>query len=182
MNPFDKCDQLKALIGSDPVSRKDCDYEATFDEFIFAIGGKRINQIVKIPAASFNADYLVQIDDIEAIIELKQIHEQTASLMQVATLLHNRNQISSGLTRISATQSALAPTNMTARDRYRLYAHWGRIFDEKLKIANRQIRAVNRLIPSEYHRIGGVVFLNTGNYQFTTSRMSNIAGVFLHKQ
>jgi len=130
-----------------------------------------------------SADYFVRFAGISGIIELKQLFEQTPSLIQVAADLFKENKISSGLVRdIAGGITGLAPAKLTDRDRYRLYARWGRILDSKLKEANKQIKSTARSLSSKEEIVKGIIILNTGNYQFTTSRISNVMGVFLHKQ
>lgn len=175
------CENLRALIDSPTTNRTDIAYEAVFDEFIYTLGGRKLDS-EKAPARR-SADYFVRLGTVSAIIELKQLFEQTSSLFDVATLLLTQGKISSGLIYDAAGGVAgLTPKTLTDRDRYRLYARWGRILDDKLKEANRQIKSASHSLLSEGPSVKGVVILNTGNYQFTTSRISNVAGVFLHKQ
>jgi len=87
------------------------DYERTFDDFIAFAGGRRLEEAVDILPGVLNADYLLETEVIDLVVELKQVNAyvRVNSVDRYFEKLLNQRQIRNP-TQISATQILMRRT------------------------------------------------------------------------
>ena len=56
-----------------PSSRTPAAYETMYDEFIDFSGGRRVDASLAIPVGKKNADYWIELDEFDILLELKQL-------------------------------------------------------------------------------------------------------------
>ena len=87
------------------------DYERTFDDFIAFAGGRRLEEAGYILPGVLNADYLLETEVIDLVVELKQVNAyvRVNSVDRYFEKLLNQRQIRNP-TQISATQILMRRT------------------------------------------------------------------------
>lgn len=168
--------RLGQLLTIPPVARTVDLYEATFDDLVSFSGGVRIDSRYQIPNNTLNADYLIERDDCEVILELKQINDyaKARSVDQYFERLLHRGRVRTFNT-VSPTRLEILPESLSKSDWNDFYGKFRPNVGEHLDKAAKQIKATNAFLPATAkRRVGGVVIVNTGDYNVSVDLLARL--------
>ena len=66
---------FRELLAKDTLARDVRDYEAVYDDFIRYAGGVRVSERFDVPKNHDNADYYIECEGYDCILELKQVQK-----------------------------------------------------------------------------------------------------------
>jgi hypothetical protein len=167
---------LTYLLETRSVSRTVENYERTFDDFIAFAGGRRLEEAVEIPPGMLNADYLVETEAIDLVVELKQVnaYAKANSVDGYFEKLLCQGQVRNPK-RTSATHIRIEPDSLTTAQWSHFYAKFRPNVPRQLDKAARQLKASAELVPPTYKpRAYGVVLVNTGDYNLPVDLMHRL--------
>lgn len=152
------------------------DYERTFDDFIAFAGGRRLEEAVDILPGVLNADYLLETEVIDLVVELKQVNAyvRVNSVDRYFEKLLNQRQIRNP-TQISATQILIAPDSLTSAQWNHFYAKFRPNVSRHLDKAARQLKSTAEMLPpGSKRRAYGVILVNTGDFNLPVDLMHRL--------
>lgn len=161
---------LDELLTIDPPLRKPPDYEAMYTTFVQNCGGFRVADRLDIPAGIKNADYWFEFDGIDLLLELKQIttYDAARTIDLYFTDLIRRGKVRN-VERTATGEIQISPNSLSNTQWRHFYEKFKPAVEGALKGAAAQIRETAELIANSRRKVGGVVLLNTGDYNLSTN-------------
>lgn len=162
--------KLTELISIPTLQRKATDYEAMCDDFVRSSLGVRISDKFNIPDNVKNADYLFNINEIEIILELKQItkFDKTESITQYFDEKLKQGKVRN-FRKLSDNIIEINPNSFSKSEWNDFYKRFRPSITNNLKKAAQQLRDTDKFLPiSKKPRIKGVFLLNSGDYNLPT--------------
>ena len=157
---------LARLLETDSTRRSVEDYERTFDDYIAFAGGIRIEDRFDIPTGVLNADYMVETDALDLVVELKQINHyaKAASADSYFEKLLEQGQVRNAL-RLSPTQVRIERDSLSVSQWNHFYRKFRPNVPGQLDKAARQLKSTSAFLPpSNRRRAYGVIMVNTGDF------------------
>lgn len=157
---------LSCLLETDTTKRSVEHYERTFDDYIAFAGGIRIEDRFDIPANTLNADYLVETDEVDLIVELKQINHyaKADSADRYFEKLLEQRQVRNAV-RLSPTQVRIERDSLSVSQWNHFYRKFRPNVPGQLDKAARQLKATAAFLPpSTRRRAYGVIMVNSGDF------------------
>lgn len=167
---------LTRLLETPSVTRTVEDYERTFDDFITFAGGRRLENAIDIPPNLLNADYLIETEAIDLVVELKQVNAyvKANSVDRYFETLLNQRQVRNRK-QISATQVRIDADSLTTSQWNHFYAKFRPNVPRHLDKAARQLKATAMLLPAvSKPRASGVILVNTGDFNLPVDLMHRL--------
>ncbi len=164
---------LADLLRKRPSLRTAEDYERVHDDFVSFAGGARLTDRFEVPVGCKNVDYYFEGDGWELLLELKQVRafrpsrtvEQYFEQLIAAGRVRQVEHLGSGRVRIT-------PQSLTRREWNLFYKNFCPTVSDALKKAARQLKATAEFLPpSLKRRIGGVILINSGNFNVSNELM-----------
>lgn len=162
--------KLSELLSMPPSERTPQIYEQMFDEFIRSVGGSRVEDLFVVPNGKKNADYWIEFEDAEVIVELKQITKYVpkktvgdyfSDLINEGAML-SASTVSPGVLRVG-------PESFSATDWDRFYRKFRPSVENSLRHAAIQLKDTDGFIRrSGKRRVRGAFFLNSGDFNLPT--------------
>lgn len=161
---------LTALLTKSTLTRTDSDYERMLDDFVRFAGGVRLADQFLIPRGAQNADYFFDLEEVEIVVELKQLRayrpaktvDQYFSERLGEGKVKRFEELSNGRIRIT-------PESLSASDWHRFYKCFCPTVSGDLNKAARQLKDTEGFLPAARgRRLKGVILLNSGNFNLPT--------------
>ncbi len=175
---------LRRLLETPTLERATFNYEQMFDEFVRGAGGCRVEEIISVPVGTKNADYYFRFADCELILELKQVtapHRKLTVNDYFAKQIHERSIRPVKVAKVgSDIQYTVKPT---ARQMSTLAEKFRPAIPEHMKKAARQLKETDQMLPETgLPRFGGILLVNTNDYDLPLDLMHSIAHIEGHRQ
>ena len=140
-----------------------------YTTFIQKFGGLRVAERLSIPAGKRNADYWVELGEVDLLLELKQISKYDASrtIDLYFTELIRRGKVKN-IERTTTGKVQISPDSLSPTAWRRFYEKFRPAVENGLKEAAVQLRDTAELVAGPRRKIGGVVLLNSGDYSLST--------------
>jgi hypothetical protein len=162
--------KLSELLCMPPSERTPQIYERMFDEFICSVGGSRVEDSFTVPAGKKNADYWVEFEGAELILELKQLakYVPTKTVSDYFSDLINDGAVRSA-SPVSPGVLRVGPESLSAADWDRFYRKFRPSVESSLRHAAIQLKDTDGFIPrGGKRRFRGAFFLNSGDFNLPT--------------
>jgi hypothetical protein len=174
---------LDELLTIDPRLRKSTDYEAMYTTFVLGSGGFRVEDRLSIPEGTRNADYWFEFEDIDLLVELKQIakYDATQTVDLYFTDLIRRGKVRD-IDRTVTGEIQITPNSLSNTQWRHFYEKFKPAVEGALKGAASQIRETAGLIGNSRRKVGGVVLLNTGDYNLSTDLLFRLCEYKIRKE
>lgn len=162
--------KIAELLAMNPSLRTPEVYEAMYDEYIESAGGCRVDSTYTIPVGKKNADYRIESDFHDVLLELKQLTKYVKSdtvSSYFAGLLAAEKVI--GAPSTTSTSLRISPASLSHEEWNRFYQKYRPSVETSLRKAAVQLRETDEFMTqSSKRRLKGVVFLNSGDYNLPT--------------
>jgi len=145
-------------------------YEAMYDEYIESAGGCRVDTTFTVPAGKKNADYRIESDFHDVLLELKQLTKYVRSdtvSSYFSRLLATAQIIDAPSA--SASSLRIGPESLSHEEWNRFYQKYRPSVETSLRKAAVQLRDTDEFLPrTSKRRLKGLVFLNSGDFNLPT--------------
>lgn len=141
-----------------------------YDDFVAFAGGFRISNKFEVPEGKKNADYFFDLQQLEIVLELKQISKyfNSNTVDQYFSKLLFKGKIKR-FNKLSTNQIEITPDSLSKADWNDFYKRFRPAVSNSLKDAALQLRDTEDILPAARKpRFKGVIFINTGDYNLPT--------------
>lgn len=177
--------KLVEFLSTETLQRSGRDYEAIYDDFVKFSGGARVAELFSIPTEMQNADYFFLFDNLEIVLELKQV---TKFEKYDTVNDYFSKELSKGKLRklsVKKGKIQITPESLPKAEWNRFYQRFRPSISNSLNKASRQLKDTEKFIPQPQPRSGrakGVILMNSGDYNLSTDLLYRITEWKLKKE
>jgi hypothetical protein len=169
---------FRELLAKDTLARDVRDYEDVYDDFIRYAGGVRVSERFNIPKNQHNADYYIECEGYDCIVELKQVQKYLtdATIDSYFDQLWRNGELRNAFPHAQPGMSIkIRPEDLTPRQWRRFYEKFRPGVRKALDKANSQLSDSDKFIPRRHHRrVRAAIILNTNDYNLSTDLLFRI--------
>lgn len=170
--------RLKELLSKETLVRHVRDYEAVYDDFVRYAGGVRVTERFEVPKNHDNADYYIECEGYDCILELKQVQKYLTDATTDAYFdqLWRSGELRNAFPHAQPGMSIkIRPEDLTPRQWRRFYEKFRPGVLKALDKANSQLSDSDKFIPLGHpRRVRAVIILNTNDYNLSTDLLFRI--------